>query len=88
MKKQFKFFIAVFLIGALIIGTFLYCSRKESIHNATVIELDNVQDIGEVLSKQIYSYVQTNSIDNVGELKGHIKYLGDKRIDNLKKKYK
>ena len=88
MKKQLKIFAVVFLIGTLIISTFLFCTKKENIHNATVIELDNVQEIGEVLSSKIYVYVQTNDVENVDELKGHINYLGEVRLKELKGIYK
>ena len=88
MKKQLKIFVAVFLIGALIISTFLFCTKKENIHNATINDLDNVQEIGEVLSDRIYLYVQTNGVENVDELKGHIEYVGEVRLKELKKIYK
>lgn len=88
MKTKYKIYACIFLVSILIFGDFLYCNRKENIHNATVMQLDNVKEIGEVLSKQIYSYVQTNSINDVESLQGHIKYLGDARIKELKKIYK
>lgn len=88
MKKQLKIFVAVFLIGTLIISTFLYCTKKENIHDATIVELDNVREIGEVLSDRIYVYVKANGTEDVDELKGHIKYLGEVRLKELKKIYK
>lgn len=88
MRKQIKIFAAVFLVGALIVGTFLYSTKKENIYNATVIELDSVQEIGKVLSKQIYVYVKNNGVERVDDLEGHIKYLGEVRLKELKKIYK
>lgn len=88
MKKQIKAFMTIFLLGALIIGTFLYSTQKENIYNATITDLDNVQEIGKVLSDKIYTYVQTNGIQSVDELKGHIDNVGEVRLKELKKIYK
>jgi len=88
MRKQLKIFAAVFLVGALIVSTFLYSTKKENIYNATITELDNVQEIGKVLSNRIYTYVQTNDIQSVDELEGQIPNVGEVRIKELKKIYK
>jgi DNA uptake protein ComE-like DNA-binding protein len=88
MRKQLKIFVAVFLVGALIVGTFLHCTQKDNIYNATITDLDNVHEIGEVLSNKIYTYVQTNGIQSVAELEGHIPNVGEARIKELKKIYK
>lgn len=88
MKKQITVFTTIFLVGALIISTFLYCTKKDNIYNATITDLDNVQEIGEVLSNKIYTYVQTNGIQSVDELQGHIDNVGEVRIKELKKIYK
>jgi DNA uptake protein ComE-like DNA-binding protein len=88
MRKQLKIFAAVFLVGALIVSTFLYCTKKDNIYNATITDLDNVHEIGEVLSNKIYTYVQTNGIQSVDELQGHIPNVGEVRIKELKKIYK
>jgi len=88
MKKQIKFFTTIFIVGTLLIGAFLYSTKKENIHNATISDLDNVQEIGKVLSNKIYTYVQTNDIQSVDELKGKIDNVGEVRIKELKKVYK
>ena len=88
MKKQMRLFITILIIGTLFMSSFFYSSRKDNIHYATIAELDNVREIGEVLSDRIYVYVQTNGTEDVDELKGHIKYLGEVRLKELKKIYK
>lgn len=87
-SKQAKIYI-IMIIMAIIFSTIVFAkTRKDNIHNASKTELESVQDIGEILSDQIYTYVQSNDIQSVDELKGHIKYLGEVRIKELKKIYK
>ena len=87
MRKHKKIYIGIFIISFLIVINFLYYNKKENIHNATVIELDSIKEIGEVLSNRIFVYVQNNNVNTVDESKEHIEYLGDIRVKELKKKY-
>lgn len=87
-SKQSKIFIILIII-AIIFSTVVFAyTRKENIQNASISDLESVHEVGEMLSNQIYVYVQTNDIERVDELKGHIKYLGEVRLKELKKKYK
>ena len=88
MKKHKITIITLILTLIITLSLLTCCNRKQDINKATIQQLDTVEDIGEVLSKEIYVYVQANNIATVSELDGKIKYLGDTRLKELKKKYK
>ena len=86
--KNKRLLIAFILFWLILFSLPFVLTRKPNINTATMQQLDTVEDIGEGLSKEIYIYVQTNNIATVSELDGKIKYLGDTRLKELKKKYK
>ena len=88
MKTKVKIYIVAFLIIILTTFNLLYSTHKENIYNATINDLDNVSEIGEILSNRIYLYVQTNDIQSVDELEGQIDNVGEVRLKELKKIYK
>jgi len=88
MKTKVKIYIVAFLIIILTTFNLLCSTHKENIYNATINDLDNVSEIGEILSNRIYLYVQTNDIQSVDELEGQIDNVGEVRLKELKKIYK
>lgn len=88
MKTKVKIYILAFIIIILTTFNLLLLTHKDNIHNATITDLNNVTEIGEVLSNRIYLYVQTNGIQSVDDLKGQIDNVGEVRIKELKRIYK
>lgn len=75
------------LISFVLVFMSFYTPKKD-INCATYSELEQIQDIGEKLANDIVYYCKENKPHSVKELKGKIKYMGDKRIEELAKIYK
>lgn len=77
----------VIIIIAILFSTFIFSiTRKKDIKQATIKEIEAVEDIGTVLAVRIKDYAISNNINSVDEL--DVKYVGEVRKKELKKKYK
>ena len=83
-RKMILIFTCLWIIAFSFI---IHSQNKPNIHNATISDLNSVQSIGDVLSKEIHSYVNLYNIDTVEALKGHIDYLGDTSDQDCFSKY-
>jgi DNA uptake protein ComE-like DNA-binding protein len=61
-------------------------THKEDIKQASVKDIEQVYDIGTTLAVQIKEYAVANNIKSVDEL--NVKYVGEVRKKELKKKFK
>jgi DNA uptake protein ComE-like DNA-binding protein len=82
-----KLFWIVIIIVAILFSTFIFSiTRKKDIKEASISEIEQVYDIGSVLAVQIKEYAINNNIKSVDDL--NIKYVGEVRKKELKKKFK
>lgn len=82
-------FVIVIFTGNIVANSVTLCQFvKADINKASIEDLEKINGIGEFLSKEIYRFCLYNPVQSVDELEGHIKYLGPKRIELLKKYYR
>jgi len=85
--NKVKYFIIALLITILLLApTIYFLTDKPNIHDATIEELQEINDIGEVLSFEIVSYLNLNKNATVQDLM-NIDGIGPVRIEKLKKEY-
>lgn len=77
------------LLVAIVLATsFLACTLyEESIHSATIEELESVNGIGEVLANRISLYLSENPEANVHDLI-EVQGIGEVKIKQLDRKWK
>lgn len=95
LLNKMKIYIILGIIVGLIISFFIFFQPfKKDIHNATIIEIANSSSeigydkkLNKGLAKDIYFYLQNHPNCSIDDL-DNIHLIGEKRINDLKKKFK
>lgn len=82
---KLKYVLIILLIILIATSAMAICD-KPSIHTATYNELLEIDDIGEVLSIRIVSYLNQNKTCSVADL-DDIKGIGEERLKKIRRHY-
>jgi DNA uptake protein ComE-like DNA-binding protein len=87
MGKYYKRIILIAGLFVILTFTVIYMATdKQDIRYATLQEIEQVYDIGPILAKEIQDYAIKNDVKSVKDL--DVKYVGEIRINHLRKKFK
>lgn len=81
--RMMRTFLVVLLIVVVLSVVMFVSLDQPSISDATYEQLIEVEDIGEGLAVEILNYLHFNPEATIDDLH-HIKYIGEKRIENIK----